>query len=190
MTRLISRLRWRYFRGRVQKRTSFLLLERQLVPVDSHAVTESHPKVGLLLKGHALPSLLDVGEGRVGDGVSGGGSGREGGRAAHQALAQQVRRRSAQHYGGFGGRFGGRLGESIGRLLESKFARRRVEGGCEEVRRDEVYCWASQAGANSSNRMMNPCQLPGRCSATRMALLHWCISRDLSHPPCRFGPKG
>lgn len=39
------------------------------MPVDLHAVTELHPELGLLLRGHALPALLDVGEGRVWDGM-------------------------------------------------------------------------------------------------------------------------
>lgn len=47
--------------------TGLLLLEGQRVPVDLHAVTELHPELGLLLRGHDLPALLDVGEGRVGD---------------------------------------------------------------------------------------------------------------------------
>jgi hypothetical protein len=50
-------------------RTGLLLLHGQLLPVQLHAVPERHPQVGLLLWGHVLPSLLDVGEGRVGDGV-------------------------------------------------------------------------------------------------------------------------
>lgn len=55
--------------------TSLLLLDRQVVPVLLHAVAESHPQLSLFLEGHALPSLLDVGQGRVGDGVGGGGRG-------------------------------------------------------------------------------------------------------------------
>lgn len=50
-------------------RTSLLLLHGQLFPVGLHAVPKRHPQIGLLLGGHVLPSLLDVGEGRVGDGV-------------------------------------------------------------------------------------------------------------------------
>lgn len=48
---------------------SLLLLHGQLFPVGLHAVPKRHPQIGLLLWGHVLPSLLDVGEGRVGDGV-------------------------------------------------------------------------------------------------------------------------
>ena len=50
-------------------RTSLLFLHSQLLPVGLHAVPKRHPQVGLLLGGHVFPSLLDVGEGRVGDGV-------------------------------------------------------------------------------------------------------------------------
>jgi hypothetical protein len=50
-------------------RTSPLLLHGQLLPVGLHAVPKRHPQIGLLLRGHVLPSLLDVGERRVGDGV-------------------------------------------------------------------------------------------------------------------------
>ena len=50
-------------------RTSLLLLKGQLSPVGLHAVAESHPQIGLLLRWHALPSLLNVCEGWVGDGV-------------------------------------------------------------------------------------------------------------------------
>lgn len=50
-------------------RTSLLLLQGQFLPVGLHAIPKSHPQVGLLLRGHIFPSLLDVGQGRVGDGV-------------------------------------------------------------------------------------------------------------------------
>lgn len=50
-------------------RTSLLLLHGQLLPVNLHAIPKRHPEIGLLLRGHVFPSLLDVGEGRVGDGV-------------------------------------------------------------------------------------------------------------------------
>jgi len=46
-----------------------LLLEGQLSPVGLHSVAEGHPEISLLLWWHALPSLLDIGEGWVGDGV-------------------------------------------------------------------------------------------------------------------------
>jgi hypothetical protein len=49
--------------------TSFLLLHSHLLPVHLHAVPKRHPQVGLLLGRHVFPSLLDVGEGRVGNGV-------------------------------------------------------------------------------------------------------------------------
>jgi hypothetical protein len=49
--------------------TSFLLLQGHLLPVDLHAIPERHPQIGLLLGRHVFPSLLNVGEGRVGDGV-------------------------------------------------------------------------------------------------------------------------
>lgn len=67
--------------------TGLLLLEGQVGPVLLHAVAQSHPQLSLLLQRHALPPLLDVGQGRVGDGVGGGGSpgdhgGRGGGLAA------------------------------------------------------------------------------------------------------------
>ena len=54
-----------------QMRTGLLLLESQLSPVALHAVAESHPQISLLLRWHGLPSLLNVGEGWVGDGVGG-----------------------------------------------------------------------------------------------------------------------
>jgi hypothetical protein len=50
-------------------RTSFLLLQRQLGPVDLHAITQGHPQLGLLLRRHGLPALLDTGQRRAGDGV-------------------------------------------------------------------------------------------------------------------------
>lgn len=81
------------------ERTGFLLLEGQVGPAGLHAITQSHPELGLLLERHALPSLLDVGEGRVGNGVSRGSSRGQGGSAAHQALAQQVGGWCAQHRG-------------------------------------------------------------------------------------------
>lgn len=49
--------------------TSLLLLESQLLPVNLHAISKGHPEISLLLGGHGLPSLLNVGEGGVGDGV-------------------------------------------------------------------------------------------------------------------------
>lgn len=42
------------------------------MPVNLHAIAELHPQLGLLLRRHALPALLDTGEGRVRDGMVGG----------------------------------------------------------------------------------------------------------------------
>lgn len=81
------------------ERTSFLLLEGKVGPAGLHAITQSHPELSLLLVRHTLPSLLDVGEGWVGDGLSRGSSRGQGRSAAHQALAQQVGGRCAQHRG-------------------------------------------------------------------------------------------
>jgi hypothetical protein len=77
--------------------SSLLLLDSELAPAALHAVTQGHPEVGLLLEGHALPSLLDVGEGRLGNGVGGGSSGRSS-RAADEVLAQQAGRLGAHHF--------------------------------------------------------------------------------------------
>ena len=49
--------------------TGLLLLQGQLLPVSLHAVPQRHPQIGLLLGRHVLPSLLDVGECRVGNGM-------------------------------------------------------------------------------------------------------------------------
>lgn len=54
--------------------TSLLLLESQVSPVLLHAVAQGHPQLSLLLQRHTLPPLLNVGQGRVGDSVGGGGS--------------------------------------------------------------------------------------------------------------------
>lgn len=51
-------------------RTGLLLLQGHLLPIDLHTVPERHPQIGLLLRGHILPSLLDVGKCWVGDGMS------------------------------------------------------------------------------------------------------------------------
>lgn len=61
--------------GELGLRTSLLLLKSQLSPVGLHAVAESHPQIGLLLRWHALPSLLNVGEGWVGYSVGGAAGG-------------------------------------------------------------------------------------------------------------------
>ena len=47
--------------------TSLLLLEGHLIPIDLHPISQGHPEIGLLLGRHALPSLLDVGEGGIAD---------------------------------------------------------------------------------------------------------------------------
>lgn len=49
--------------------TSLLLLESKLVPVHLHAIPQGHPQVGLLLRRHSLPSLLNVRQSRVRDSV-------------------------------------------------------------------------------------------------------------------------
>jgi hypothetical protein len=83
-------------KGGVYLRTGFLLLVGQLGPVaDLHAVAQGHPQVGLLLRRHRLPALLDVGEGWVGDGVGGSalrrsGQGSRG--AAEHGLSQHCGR--------------------------------------------------------------------------------------------------
>lgn len=69
--------------------SSLFLLHGQFLPVGLHAIPQSHPQVGLLLGRHVFPALLDVGQGRVGDGMrladvlqlagDGGGSGQSGG---------------------------------------------------------------------------------------------------------------
>jgi hypothetical protein len=51
-------------------RTGLLLLQGHLLPIDLHTVSERHPQIGLLLRGHVLPSLLNIGKRRVGDGMS------------------------------------------------------------------------------------------------------------------------
>lgn len=89
-------------------RTGLLLLESQVGPVLLHAVTQGHPELGLLSRGHALPPLLDVGQRRVGDGVGGGGSsGDNSNRGSHaagpDASAQQRGGRRAHHCGSGGG---------------------------------------------------------------------------------------
>lgn len=49
--------------------TGLLLLHGQILPIHLHAVSERHPQIGLLLRRHLLPSLLNVGKGWVGDGM-------------------------------------------------------------------------------------------------------------------------
>lgn len=105
---------WEVFFG--ESRTGLLLLDSQLGPAALHAITQGHPQIGLLLQRHALPSLLDVGEGRLGQSLGGIGADRDG--AAHQALSEHTRRRGAEHCELDGGRRQIRLieverGESI-----------------------------------------------------------------------------
>jgi hypothetical protein len=89
--------------------TSFLLSEREVVPVVLHAVPQGHPQVGLLAGRHALPSLLNVGEGRVRDGVARGGAAESRGL---RGGAQQGAGRRGAHHGGWVGRSGhGERGE-------------------------------------------------------------------------------
>lgn len=45
------------------------------MPVDLHAVPQLHPQLGLLLRGHGLPALLNTGECGIRDGMLGGGAG-------------------------------------------------------------------------------------------------------------------
>lgn len=95
-------------------RTGLLLLKRELVPVDLHAIPQRHPQIGLLLGWHGLPPLLNVRECRVGDGVRAsrlllwlllprerceGGSGR----ASGLHCGRETGGRSQHRRGGFGG---------------------------------------------------------------------------------------
>lgn len=86
--------------------TGLLLLEGHLVPVNLHTVTELHPQLGLLLRGHALPALLDAGQGRVRDSVVGGSAGlqsvqrgqwasTDGGRAARSSASDGAKKHCA-----------------------------------------------------------------------------------------------
>lgn len=99
---------------RDRRLTGLLLLEGQLSPASLHAIPQSHPELGLLLHRHAFPSLLNVGQRRVGDGVGGrrglGGSigGSDGDSAAaegrglgsaHNGVAQRSRGLGAEHFG-------------------------------------------------------------------------------------------
>lgn len=52
---------------------SLLLSKRELSPVGLHPIPQRHPQLSLLLRRHGLPSLLDVGQRRIGDGVGGSG---------------------------------------------------------------------------------------------------------------------
>lgn len=97
-------------------RTGLLLLEGQLVPVDLHTVTELHPELGLLLRGHALPALLDVGEGRVGDSMVRGSAGLQGvhrgsrGSTEGRGAARDSARDGAKKHCAAGGRWEDHVG--------------------------------------------------------------------------------
>lgn len=90
------------------RHTSLLLLQSELVPVGAHAISQGHPQVSLLLGRHGLPSLLNVRESRVGDGVSlarllesrGGGGGRTGGNPGGGRERGAEEGGSAEHDGG------------------------------------------------------------------------------------------
>ena len=101
-------------------RTGLLLLDGQLLPVALHAVAEGHPQVSLLLERHSLPSLLDVGERRLGDGVGGlgaaGGGPGDDAAASGDALAQHARCRGS-HHGGMCGKIKGVREEVAGSQL-------------------------------------------------------------------------
>lgn len=72
--------------------TSLLLLNSQFLPVALHAVAESHPEISLLLKGHALPTLLDVVESRLGESLGRSGTGGNSrSNLAHDTSAEDVR---------------------------------------------------------------------------------------------------
>ena len=51
--------------------TSFLFLQCQLIPIHLHTISQLHPQLGLILWWQSFPSLLDSGQGRVGDGMGG-----------------------------------------------------------------------------------------------------------------------
>ena len=42
------------------------------MPIILHAVPQCHPQIGLFLRGHPLPSFLNIREGRIRYGVLGG----------------------------------------------------------------------------------------------------------------------
>lgn len=51
--------------------TGFLFLQRHLIPINLHSVSQLHPKFGLLLWRQSLPSLFNSSKCRVRDGMSG-----------------------------------------------------------------------------------------------------------------------
>lgn len=76
------------------------------MPVDLHTVTEVHPQLGLLLRGHALPALLDASDGRVRDGMvrskaslqsihRGNWAGADGGSAARSSASDGAKKHCA-----------------------------------------------------------------------------------------------
>lgn len=73
--------------------TGLLLVERQVMPAILHAVAQRHPQLSLLLHRHRLPSLLDVGERRVRNGVRRRRARRNGRRAAAAGTGAQERLR-------------------------------------------------------------------------------------------------
>lgn len=75
-------------------RTGLLLVEGHLVPVNLHTVAEVHPQLGLLLRGHSLPALLNTGEGGVRDGMVGGKTSLQG---VHGGRASAEDGRGARH---------------------------------------------------------------------------------------------
>lgn len=101
---------WHWQRGKSERQrgigeslTSLLLLESELSPVLLHAVSQGHPELGLLLQGHTLPTLLNVGQSRVGDGVGGSGTAGDGSRGggaeggSRNAAPQRGRELGAHH---------------------------------------------------------------------------------------------
>ena len=53
----------------VKKLACFLLLPGHFMPIGLHSIPQLHPQLGLILRRHLLPPLLDVGEGGIGNGV-------------------------------------------------------------------------------------------------------------------------
>jgi hypothetical protein len=61
----------------ITSHTSLLFLRRQLGPINLHAIPQRHPQLGLFLRRHALPPLLDIRQRRVADGRGGRGGSSE-----------------------------------------------------------------------------------------------------------------
>lgn len=77
------------------------------MPVNLHAVAEGHPELGLLLRGHTLPALLNAGESGVGDSMvgskaslhsvqGGNGSSADGGLAARDGASERAKKHCAE----------------------------------------------------------------------------------------------